>query len=234
MPEAATAIVAVAGLGLLLLARGVRRGQRHAWMLAVALLLVSVVGHVVKGLDVEEALIALAVVTFLFAHHDDFKAPGNPSSARRAVGALLVGIALAIAGGTVGVALRHPDLSLAEIARAVSERLVGIQSVDLPPRIDHLMTPAMLSIGIGIAIAFCWLLFRPAVAPRVTFGGRWMQDTNDMFQPIGNPSAQEDVFRRALSKLLIEIFDGPPGSASAPRPGARSASSPTSTAGRSP
>jgi len=168
VPEAATAIVAVAGLGLLLLARGVRRGQRHAWMLAVALLLVSVVGHVVKGLDVEEALVALAAVTFLFAHHDDFKAPGNPSSARRAVSALLAGVALAIAGGTVGVALRRPHLSLIEIVQAVSERLVGIQRIDLPPRIDHLMTPAMLSIGIGIAIAFGWLLFRPAVAPRVT------------------------------------------------------------------
>jgi lysylphosphatidylglycerol synthetase-like protein (DUF2156 family) len=168
VPAAATAIVAVSGLGLLLLARGVRRGQRHAWMLAISLLLVSVVGHVVKGLDVEEALVALAVVTFLFAHHDDFKAPGNPTSARRALSALLVGVGVAIAGGTLGVAVRHPNLSIAEISQAVTERLVGIQSVDLPPRIDHLMTPAMLGVGIGIALAFCWLLFRPAVAPRVT------------------------------------------------------------------
>jgi lysylphosphatidylglycerol synthetase-like protein (DUF2156 family) len=137
-------------------------------MLAISLLLVSVVGHVVKGLDVEEALVALAVGAFLFVHHDDFNAPGNPSSARRALSALLVGIAVAIAGGTVGVALRRPNLSLAEIAQAVTERLVGVQSVDLPPRIDRLMTPAMLGVGIGIALTFCWLLFRPAVAHRVT------------------------------------------------------------------
>ncbi len=168
VPEAAAALVAVTGLGLLLLALGVRRGQRHAWMLAIALLLVSVVGHVVKGLDVEEALVALAVVTFLFVHHDDFDAPGNPSSARRALSALLVGIAVAIVGGTIGVALRHPHLSLAEISQAVTERLVGVQTIALPPRIDHLMTPAMLGVGIGIGLAFCWLLFRPAVAPRVT------------------------------------------------------------------
>lgn len=187
VPEAATAIVAVAGIGLLLLARGVRRGQRHAWMLAVALLLVSVVGHVVKGLDVEEALVALAAVTFLFAHHDDFNAPGNPSTARRAVSALLVGVGLAIAGGTVGVALRHPHLSLVEIVQAVSERLVGIQRIDLPPRIDHLMTPAMLSIGIGIAIAFGWLLFRPAVAPRVT-----------SFRPVS----------RERARFLVERYGG--------------------------
>jgi lysylphosphatidylglycerol synthetase-like protein (DUF2156 family) len=30
------------------------------------------------------------------------------------------------------------------------------------------MTPAMLGVGIGIALSCCWLLFRPAVAPRIT------------------------------------------------------------------
>ena len=53
LPEAATVLVALAGVGLVFLAWGVRRGQRHAWSLALALLLVSVAGHVVKGLDIE-------------------------------------------------------------------------------------------------------------------------------------------------------------------------------------
>jgi lysylphosphatidylglycerol synthetase-like protein (DUF2156 family) len=168
VPEAATAIVAICGLGLLLLSRGVRRGQRHAWILANALLLVSVAGNVVKGLDVEEAVIALIIVVFLVVHHDDFAAPANPSSARLALTAWFVGISVAIVGGTVGVAQRHPHLSLGKITEAVAERLVGVQSIALPDRIDDLVTPAMLAIGIGIALAFCWLLFRPAVAPRVS------------------------------------------------------------------
>jgi lysylphosphatidylglycerol synthetase-like protein (DUF2156 family) len=168
VPEVAAALVAICGVGLLLLSRGVRRGQRHAWTLANALLLISVAGNIVKGLDVEEAIAALVAVAFLLLHRDDFCAPGNPSSARRAVGALFVGLVLAIAGGTVGVALRHPHMSLGQIVQAVAERLVGIQSVALPPRIDHLVTPALLAVGIGIAITFLWLLFRPAVAPRVT------------------------------------------------------------------
>ena len=41
VPEAAAALVALAGIGLILLSRGVRRGQRFAWTLASALLLVS-------------------------------------------------------------------------------------------------------------------------------------------------------------------------------------------------
>ena len=84
IPEAATVLVALAGVGLLFLARGVRRGQRHAWSLALALLLVSVAGHVIKGLDIEEAVLTLMAAIFLASHPADFAAPANPSSARRA------------------------------------------------------------------------------------------------------------------------------------------------------
>src|SRR5438105_9771917 len=48
--------VIVAGLGLLLLARGVARGKRVAWQLTVGLLAASVVFHLAKDLDVENAL----------------------------------------------------------------------------------------------------------------------------------------------------------------------------------
>src|SRR5882672_10171909 len=47
--ETASALVAAAGIALLLLSRGVRRGQRHAWALAVGVTALSAVLHVVKG-----------------------------------------------------------------------------------------------------------------------------------------------------------------------------------------
>ena len=168
VPEVAAALVAICGIGLLLLARGVRRGQQHAWLLANALLLVAVVGNVTKGLDIEEAIIALLVVGFLVVHRDDFAAPANPSSWRRGVGASLVAIGVAIVGGTAGVALRNPALSLPKIAQAVAERLVGLKTVALPNSIDRLVSPALLAVGVVIALSFCWLLFRPAVSPRLT------------------------------------------------------------------
>ena len=55
VPQAANALVALAGLGLLVLARSVRRGQRRAWLIAEALLGGSFILHLVKGIDVEEA-----------------------------------------------------------------------------------------------------------------------------------------------------------------------------------
>ena len=168
VPEVAAALVAMCGIGLLLLARGVRRGQRHAWLFANALLLLAVVGNVTKGLDIEEAIIALLVVVFLVVHRDDFTAPANPSSWRRGLGAALLAVAVAIVGGTVGVAWRHPKLSLPKIVEAVAARLVGMKTVPLPDSIDRLVSPALLTVGVVIALSFCWLLFRPAVSPRLS------------------------------------------------------------------
>jgi lysylphosphatidylglycerol synthetase-like protein (DUF2156 family) len=166
IPEAAAAIVAIASIALLLLARGVRRGQRHAWMLAIGLLFVTVLGDVVKGLDIEESLVSLVVIVFLVLHRDDFAAPANPNSARRAIGALLLGVATAIVAGTIGIAVRKPPVSLPNIAGAVAERLVGVKTIALPTRMDHFVSPALLAVGIGIFLSFMWLLFRPAVVAR--------------------------------------------------------------------
>src|SRR5205807_2627691 len=52
--RAASAATVVAGLLLLMLGLGLRRRKRRAWRGAVALLVLSTVLHVVKGLDVEE------------------------------------------------------------------------------------------------------------------------------------------------------------------------------------
>ncbi|HEV7527110.1 MAG TPA: hypothetical protein VGP92_19290, partial [Acidimicrobiia bacterium] len=168
VPQFAAALVAICGIGLLLLARGVRRGQRHAWILANALLLLAVVGDVTKGLDVEEAIIALVVVVFLVVHRDDFAAPANPSSWRRGVGVALLALGTAIVGGTIGVAWRHPELSLPKIEEAVAQRLIGMKSVPLPDNIDRLVSPALLAVGVVVALSLFWLLFRPAVSPRLS------------------------------------------------------------------
>jgi lysylphosphatidylglycerol synthetase-like protein (DUF2156 family) len=166
VPEAAAVLVALAGVGLLFLARGVRRGQRHAWTLALVLLVVSIGGHVVKGLDVEEAVITLLAAAFLATHAADFAAPANPTSARRAATVGLFGLSIAMTAGVVGVELHRPRLPLGHAFGAVALRLFGDRSVSLPHLLDRLLSPALLATGIGIALSVLWLSFRPAVAAR--------------------------------------------------------------------
>ena len=56
--EAAGALIAIAGLALLALGRGILRGQRRAWRVAVVLLSGTIVLHLVAGADFEESLSA--------------------------------------------------------------------------------------------------------------------------------------------------------------------------------
>jgi GTP cyclohydrolase II len=132
------------------------------------LLLLSVGGNIIKGLDIEEAVIALAICAFLVVHAGDFSAPGNASSARRALVAALAGASVAIIAGTVGVELQGPRIALPRALAAVSLRVVGIRSIALPnSHLDMLLSPALFGVGIGLAVYIGWLTFRPAVAPRL-------------------------------------------------------------------
>ena len=77
VPEAATALTALGGLALLLVARGVRRGQRRAWVVCEALLLLVAVLHLVKGVDVEETVVSLAAAGYLWVNRRAFAAASD-------------------------------------------------------------------------------------------------------------------------------------------------------------
>ena len=90
--SAAAAGSVVAGLAAVLVARGLRRRQRRAHRLAMALLGASVVLHLVKGLDVEEAALCAATAAALWLTRAEFQA--EPDTARRASPlAVLLGLA---------------------------------------------------------------------------------------------------------------------------------------------
>ena len=65
VPQTAASLVALIGVALLVLARGVRTGQQRAWRCSLALLVGSAVLHLVKGADLEETLVALALAAWL-------------------------------------------------------------------------------------------------------------------------------------------------------------------------
>ena len=179
VPQAADALVALSSLGLLVLARSIRRGQRRAWLICEALLVGGGVLHLVKGVDVEEALIAAAVAGYLFFHRDAFKAGVDRPSTRRAIMTLGYGTAITVLAGTIGVEMgtmlsrsrHHQRLPLPQAFVAASERLVGQHSVALPDRVQDFVAPSMLALAIGLALAAAYLLSRPVVARAAHAGG---------------------------------------------------------------
>ena len=83
---AARGLTLAAGVALLLLASSLSRRKHRAWVLAVALVSVSVVLHIAKGLDIEESLANLTLLALLIRSRRWFDAPGDPASWRLILG----------------------------------------------------------------------------------------------------------------------------------------------------
>ena len=175
--QAAGALVALAGLALIGLGRGILRGQRRAWQVAVVLLIGTLFLHLLAGVDVEESVLALVVLTILVVYRRDFRAASDWSSLRTAV--------LALIGGAVGITLlaaasiefyarvgsrHHFHIAWWTAVWASAERLVGIQTIALPDRLDDFLAPSLLMVGLALAAVGLFLLTRPVVDRRLTSG----------------------------------------------------------------
>ncbi len=178
--EAAGALVALAGLALLALGRGILRGQRRAWRISVTLLAGSVLLHLAAGGDIEEIVLAVAVLVLLAVNRRDFQAASDWASLRSAVLFLVGGLAGVVTLATVSIELytdmghhhHHPHHPIAwpEALWAACERLVGIRTIALPLHLDRFLAPVLLSVGLAIVAVALFLLSRPVVDRRMTSG----------------------------------------------------------------
>jgi len=162
VPQVATSLVVLAGIGLLMLARGVRLGQRRAWLFSVALLAGSAVLHLVKGADVEETVMALALTAWMLHVRRRFDAP--PSHVSPTLG-VVAALALVTVTGVAATELFpmhavHPSLGAA--VTAVFSRLVGLQNGKLAISLDRFLTPVLRASGLAAVVIGGAMLFRAA------------------------------------------------------------------------
>lgn len=164
VPSTASLATAAAGVGLMLLAAGLRRGQRRAWTAALALLAVSALANVGKGLDVEEAVVALGVGVLLAGRGRSFRAAGDRVAGRRAVVVLALAAAATVASTMAVAAVGH--VGVADLAVDFAQRVLGREA----PPLAHRWRPVSAAVsGMGLAtVAYAgWLALRPArPAPR--------------------------------------------------------------------
>lgn len=100
---------ALAGFALLLLSVGLWRRKRAAWWTTLAVLALSIVSHLVKGLDYEEALLVGALAAWLVALRHHFHARSDPPSIRQGVQVLAAAWIFTLFYGMLGFYLldRH-------------------------------------------------------------------------------------------------------------------------------
>lgn len=105
----ARAAAVLAGFALLTLAVGLWRRKRIAWSLALLALGASLITHLLKGLDYEEALLTLVAGMVLLSERRYFQARSDPPSVRRGLWAAASALAFVLAYGTAGFYLldRH-------------------------------------------------------------------------------------------------------------------------------
>lgn len=184
VPQTAAALTALDGLGLLLLARGLLRGQRRAWAATTILLVVAGVLHLIKGVDFEEAALALAVAGFLWAKRDDFRVRASSSFLDGGLGMWGLLAVATLAAGTAGIELgvavrnwagnRHQghlerfSISWPRAMQASAERMIGVDHVALPHRIALFFDPVAATVGFALGTALLMLLFKPLVARHFT------------------------------------------------------------------
>ncbi len=152
--SAAAAGSIVVGVVLVLLARGLGRRQRRAWVISVPLLAVAAGLHLIKGLDLEEALVSLAALALLVWTRAEFGAdpdPGERSHPLRLAAGLA---AFSVLAGLLELRLNAGSVvgspSLATQLSHVVQGLVGIQGpVQLrSDRAGDLVAASLLGLGL--------------------------------------------------------------------------------------
>jgi lysylphosphatidylglycerol synthetase-like protein (DUF2156 family) len=197
VPETAASITAFLAVGLLMLARGIRRGQRRAWAVCEVVLLVVAMLHLVKGVDVEETVVALGVFAFLLVKRDDFQAASDIPRLRNGIGRVVAAAVLTFVAGSLALKFsvfvgnhsrrRHPfHLSWPHALEATAERMVGINHVALPDRLDDFFSVVMPTAGAGLLLVLLALVFRPVVARRRATGA---PPSGHLPAPLGDPEA---------------------------------------------
>jgi phosphatidylglycerol lysyltransferase len=100
---------ALAGFALLLLSVGLWRRKRAAWLATLIVLAISIISHLVKGLDYEEAILAAGLAAWLVSLRHHFHARSDRPSIRQGVQILIAAWIFTLFYGTLGFYLldRH-------------------------------------------------------------------------------------------------------------------------------
>ena len=170
--QSAAVVTAVAGIAMIMLARGVRRGQRRAWFLALAALMLTIVAHLIRGGSLAASVVAAALAIFLVLQRRHFVAASDRTTARSILPRLVGIAAVAVLAGALGIEAgsRHhyvlPDFGV--VVMACVERLIGQYNINLPDKATDFVDPVLLTVGVCLVIAALYVVTRPVVDRRLS------------------------------------------------------------------
>jgi lysylphosphatidylglycerol synthetase-like protein (DUF2156 family) len=170
--QTAATAVAIIGIALIMLSRGILRGQRRSWVIAVILLAVSTALHIAHAAAVGAVVVTAAVLVLFVVERRWFQGTTDRDSLTSVLPTLALILVVAVTASFIGIELSNlhtgalPAWPLVLVA--VIERLVGLSTVALPDRLEDFVYPTMLAVGIAVAVTILYLLTRPVVDRRLS------------------------------------------------------------------
>ena len=173
--QAAGALTAIVGIGMIMLSRGILKGQRRSWLVAVALLVAALALHLLHAADVITLVVCAAVLTLLVVQRERFRAQTEPATILSVFVILAVGGVIATLGGFLAVELagrvhHHPLPSWPDVLAGSAERLVGVRWIAYPTTINRYASISLLAVGISLIVVALYELTRPVVDRRLSSG----------------------------------------------------------------
>jgi phosphatidylglycerol lysyltransferase len=167
---------ALAGFALLILSTQLWRRKRVAWLLTMIILAMSVISHLVKGLDYEEALLSVALGVWLWVLRYEFHARSDRASVQQGLRLLAAALLFSLAYGVLGFYLldHHYRVNFNFLA-AVRQTLVmftqfydpGLEPITGFGRYfaDSIYLVSAITIGYAIVMIIRPVLIREKVSP---------------------------------------------------------------------
>ncbi len=129
---------AMTGFGLVILAGGLWRRKHVAWLLTLIALGISILSHLVKGLDYEEAILASLLAIWLFTLRREFHAKSDTPSIRQGITALFSALVFTLFYGTIGFFLLDRHFSVNFDLRAALTQTVVMFTQFFDPGLEPL------------------------------------------------------------------------------------------------
>lgn len=160
---------ALTGFGLLNLANNLLRRKRLAWLLATILLGISILSHLIKGLDLEESLLSMLLLGQLWWMRRVFTAQSDRPSIMQGIRVMLGALLFTLAYGSLGFFLldRHystqfslPAALTQTLALFLTEDNTGLQPTT---RFGAYFADSIYLMG-GVTVTYAlWMLLRPVI-----------------------------------------------------------------------
>ncbi|WP_337884422.1 bifunctional lysylphosphatidylglycerol flippase/synthetase MprF [Fischerella thermalis] len=160
---------AISGFILLTLAANLLRRKRVAWLLTVGLLIVTIISHLIKGLDYEESLLARVLLAQLILMRNVFTAQSDRPSITQGIRVLIGALLFTLAYGTVGFFLLDRQYTVNfDLPEALLQTLAMFFTADnagLEPttRFGQFFADSIYFVGASTLAYALFMLLRPVL-----------------------------------------------------------------------